>query len=316
MTMTAKKETLSVPPESAGTRFDKFLADALPNLTRSRQKKLFDDGRILLNGAQVKPSAKVKSGDLVEVEIPSVTPISAQPEDIHLDVVYEDADIIVINKPAGMVVHPAVGHFTGTLVHALLSHCGSSLSGVGGEERPGIVHRIDKDTTGLIAVAKNDEAHRELSRQLAERTLSRTYIAVVKGSPKTPEGVVDANIGRSHGDRKKMATLKTGGRMAVSKYKTLQTLQTVRKSSVLAVSLVTGRTHQIRVHMAHINCPVIGDPDYSRDGKYPIKRQALHAWKMKLTHPRTGEALEFTAPIPKDMADLIKSLGGDPAPFL
>jgi 23S rRNA pseudouridine1911/1915/1917 synthase len=314
--MTAKKETLNVPPEAAGGRVDKFLADALPHLTRSRQKKLFDEGRILLNGAQAKPSVKVKSGDSVEVEIPAVTPISAQPEDIHLDVVYEDADIIVINKPAGMVVHPAVGHFTGTLVHALLSHCGSSLSGIGGEERPGIVHRIDKDTTGLIAVAKNDEAHLALSRQLAERTLSRTYIAVVKGSPKTPEGAVDANIGRSHGDRKKMAILKTGGRVAVTKYKTLQTLQTVRKASVLEVSLVTGRTHQVRVHMAHINCPVIGDPDYSRDGKYPIRRQALHAWKMKLVHPRTGEAMEFTAPLPKDMAELIKSLGGDPTAYL
>ncbi len=316
MTQTARRETLTVPPESAGARVDKFLADTLAHVTRSRLKKLFDDGLVMLNGALAKPSAKVKDGDSVSVEIPSVTPTSAQPEDIHLDVVYEDADIIVINKPVGMVVHPAVGHFTGTLVHALLSHCGSSLSGIGGEERPGIVHRIDKDTTGLIAVAKNDEAHLALSRQLEERTLSRTYIAVVKGSPKSPEGVVEANIGRHPKDRKKMATLKTGGRVAVTKYKTLQTLQKLQKASVLAVSLVTGRTHQIRVHMAHINCPVIGDPDYSREGKYPIRRQALHAWKMKLTHPRTGEAMEFTAPIPKDMADLIKSLGGDPSPYL
>lgn len=316
MTMMAKKETLNVPPESAGARVDKYLADALPSLTRSRQKKLFDSGHILLNGAQVKPSVKVKAGDLVDVEIPDSTKISAQPENIPLDVVYEDADIIVINKPVGMVVHPAAGHFTGTLVHALLSHCGSSLSGIGGEERPGIVHRIDKDTTGLISVAKNDEAHAGLSRQLADRTLSRTYIAVVKGSPKTPTGTVSANIGRHLRDRKRMAALKTGGRVAISKYKTLQTLQKFQKASVLEVSLVTGRTHQIRVHMAHINCPVIGDPDYSRDGKFPIKRQALHAWKMTLVHPRTGEAMEFKAPIPKDMAELIKSLGGDPTAYL
>jgi 23S rRNA pseudouridine1911/1915/1917 synthase len=316
MTTATKKETLSVPPEAAGARIDKFLADALAHLTRSRLKKLFEEGYVLLNGAVAKPSAKVKDADSLSVEIPETTPMSATPEDIHLDVVYEDADIIIINKPAGMVVHPAVGHFTGTLVHALLGHCGASLSGVGGVERPGIVHRIDKDTTGLIAVAKNDEAHLALTRQLAERTLSRTYIAVVKGSPKQPEGAVDANIGRHPKDRKKMAALKTGGRMAVTKYKTLQTLQKLQKASVLEVTLVTGRTHQIRVHMAHINCPVIGDPDYSREGKYPIRRQALHAWKMKLTHPRTGEAMEFTSPIPKDMVELIKSLGGDPAPYL
>lgn len=316
MTLAARRETLSVPPESAGARVDKFLAGALTHVTRSRLKKLFDDALVLLNGETVKPSAKVKSGDAVTVDIPQSGPMEAAAENIPLDVVYEDSDIIIINKPAGMVVHPAVGHFTGTLVHALLGHCGPSLSGVGGVERPGIVHRIDKDTTGLIAVAKNDEAHLALTRQLADRTLSRTYIAVVKGSPKPPEGVVEANIGRHPRDRKKMAALKTGGRVAVTKYKTLQTLQKLQKASVLAVSLVTGRTHQIRVHMASINCPVIGDPDYSREGKYPIRRQALHAWKMRLTHPRTGEAMEFTAPIPKDMVELIKSLGGDPSPYL
>ncbi|MBI4666352.1 MAG: RluA family pseudouridine synthase [Nitrospinae bacterium] len=306
--------TLTVPPDSAGARIDKFIADSPAGLSRSFVQKLLDEGLVSVSGKVAHASTKLKSGDTVAFTIPAPKPAQVLPENIPLDVVYEDDDIIVINKPAGMVAHPAAGHFTGTLVHALLEHCMGNLSGVGGELRPGIVHRLDKDTTGLIVAAKNDRAHQSLTNQLSERAMSRVYVAVVKGSPKQAEGVVEANIGRHPKQRKKMAVLKRGGRPAATKYRVTQNLG---KASVVELSLLTGRTHQIRVHMQSINCPVAGDQDYARSGGgYPIKRQALHAWRLKLVHPVSGEHMEFSAPLPEDMTQLIKFLGGNPEPYL
>jgi len=304
---------LTVPAGNSGERLDKFLASSELGLSRSRIQKLLEDGHITVNGASVRSSQKLKEGDTVEVIIPPPESLDIEAEDIAIDIVYEDKDIAIINKPAGMVVHPSAGHSSGTLVHALLKHFGDTLSTIGGVIRPGIVHRLDKDTTGLIAVAKNDTAHESLTEQLADRTMSRTYLAVVKGEPRPKQGLIEANIGRHRYQRKKMAALKVGGREAVSKYRVLQGL---KNASVVEVKLVTGRTHQVRVHMQSINCPVVGDPVYSRGvGKYSIKRQALHAWKMKLIHPRTEEKMEFTAVIPDDMAKLILEMGGDPSGY-
>ncbi|MGK7345684.1 MAG: RluA family pseudouridine synthase [Candidatus Nitrospinota bacterium M3_3B_026] len=304
-----------VGAESAGQRIDRFLAGAGLSLTRSRAQKLIADGFVKRNGETVhSASEKVREADEIEVFIPPpAPPEKAVPEDIPLDVVYEDGDVIVVNKPPGMVVSPAAGHRGGTLVNALLAHCGG-LSSVGGAARPGIVHRLDKDTSGVIIAAKNDKASLSLSSQLKERTMSRTYVAVVKGAPREDEGVIDTLIGRHPRDRKKMATLKEGGRRAVSRYRVAQRLS---GASVVEVSLMTGRTHQIRVHMLHINCPVAGDPVYSRGkNRLPIKRQALHAWKIRFVHPRTGKEVELRSPIPADMESLIRALGGDPSPYL
>ncbi|MBI5816623.1 MAG: RluA family pseudouridine synthase [Nitrospinae bacterium] len=304
---------MTVPAEGAKVRLDKFLASSELGYSRSYVQKLLNDGMVSVNGQAARSSQKLKAGDMVEVKIPAPKSLDITPEDIHLDVVYEDDDFAVINKPAGMVVHPAAGHYSGTLVHALLKYFGEGLSTIGGVVRPGIVHRLDKDTSGLIAVAKNDDAHESLTKQLADRTMSRTYIAVVKGEPRPREGTIEGNIGRHRFHRKKMAVMKEGGREAVSKYKVAQTL---KGASVVLVSLVTGRTHQIRVHLQSVNCPVIGDPVYSRGvGRYPIKRQALHAWKMRLVHPKSGKKMEFIATLPDDMARLIKELGGDPAGY-
>lgn len=302
-----------VLPEGAGQRLDKYLAESSPGLTRSRIQKLIEQGRVRINGEPARSaSRKLKEGDEVEVSMPPPEPPGkAEAEEIPLGVVYEDGDVVVVNKPAGMVTHPSAGHSSGTLVNALLAHC-KDLSGVGGVERPGIVHRLDKDTSGLIIAAKNDKAHLSLSAQLKDRTLSRTYVAVVKGTPKKAEGVIKARVGRHPAHRKKMAVLKDGGRLAVSHYRVAQKLA---GASVVEVSLETGRTHQVRVHMQSLGHPVIGDTLYSRGGKYPIKRQALHAWKLMFKHPRTGEVIKLAAPIPADMEKLIRALGGDPSAY-
>lgn len=297
----------------AGQRLDAYLASEMAELSRSRIRKLIDDGHVTVNGKTPRPSAKLKEGDDVTVFVPPPEPMELEPEDIPLNVVYEDADVIVIDKPAGMVVHPSAGHSKGTLVGALLGHT-ADLSGVGGVARPGIVHRLDKDTSGLVIVAKNDAAHHSLSAQLQARTLRRTYIAVVKGQPKQNEGMVEGNIGRHKTHRKKMAVLREGGKPAVTRYRVLQWLD---GHTALEVTLETGRTHQIRAHMFHINHPVAGDETYGRgDKRRLIKRQALHAWKITFIHPSTGETMSFTAPLPGDMAHLIKNLGGDPAPYM
>jgi len=301
-----------VSRENSGERLDRYLARVMPELSRARIQKLVKGGLVTINGKQTGASAKIREGDKIAVTVPEPEPMTAEPEDIPLDVVYEDADLIVVNKPAGMAAHPAAGRRAGTLVNALLNHC-ADLSGVGGVLRPGIVHRLDKDTSGLIVAAKNDAAHHSLSAQLKDRSLSRTYLAVVKNRPRQSEGTVEMNIGRHPQHRKKMAALRQGGRRAVTHYKIVQNLDT---ACVVEATLETGRTHQIRVAMLALNCPVMGDSVYGRAEKPRlIRRQALHAWKLSLAHPRGGERMSFTAPLPGDMATLIEKLGGDPAPF-
>ncbi len=295
-----------------GIRVDKFLSESLPDLSRSRIQKLLVDGHITLNGEKTRPSHKLKVGDVLEVTIPEPTLSTVEPEDIDLDVLYEDDQIIVINRPSGMVVHPAAGNWTGTLVGALLGR-GSGLSGVGGVMRPGIVHRLDKETSGVIVVAKNDHAHTSLSDQLKDRTMSRNYLAVVKGRVKTESGEIDKNIGRSRHNRKKMAVMNEGGRSAITRYRVLQELEA---ATLVEVTLKTGRTHQIRVHMLSINHPVVGDEIYGRPGFGGIKRQALHAWKLRLRHPTSGDEMDFRTPIPSDMIELLEELGGDPKPYV
>ncbi len=302
-----------VSPDDAGGRVDVFVASQMSGLSRSRIQKLISQGHITVNGKTARASIKLKSGDEVSVTVPEPAPLDAVAENIALDIVYEDDHIIVINKPVGMVVHPSAGHPSGSLVNALLGR-GSKLSGIGGVARPGIVHRLDKETSGLLVVAKNDAAHQSLSNQLADRSLTRIYIAAVRGTPKPDEGVIDANIGRHKTHRKKMAVLKEGGKKAVTSYKVIQPL---KGGALVEVKLDTGRTHQIRVHMKSVNCPVMGDKTYGPKGKSdPINRQALHAWKLALIHPEDGKKLSFTAPLPEDIVNLIRKTGGDPSKYL
>ena len=292
--------------QEGGARLDKWLSDQLDGLSRAYIQKLIDDGAVLLNGKPGKASSRLNASDRIELEIPeSITPDIA-PEDIPLDIVYEDDDVIVVNKPKGMVVHPAAGHYTGTLVNALMYHCGSSLSGINGISRPGIVHRIDKDTTGLIIACKNDRAHMRISEQLKAHTITRRYRAIVNGILKDDEGTITGNIARHKTDRKRMAVTAEGGREAVTHYRVLERF---RKHTYVECRLETGRTHQIRVHMAHIGHPLLGDTVYgsSRDeGK--LNGQCLHAMVLGFVHPTTGEYLEFCAPLPEYFEQLLEQL--------
>ena len=292
--------------QESGARLDKWLSDQLDGLSRAYIQKLIDDGAVLLNGKPGKASSRLNASDRIELEIPeSITPDIA-PEDISLDIVYEDDDVIVVNKPKGMVVHPAAGHYTGTLVNALMYHCGSSLSGINGISRPGIVHRIDKDTTGLIIACKNDRAHMRISEQLKAHTITRRYRAIVTGILKDDEGTITGNIARHKTDRKRMTVTAEGGREAVTHYRVLERF---RKHTYVECRLETGRTHQIRVHMAHIGHPLLGDTVYgsSRDeGK--LNGQCLHAMVLGFVHPTTGEYLEFCAPLPEYFEQLLEQL--------
>ena len=294
-----------------GKRFDTVLFELFPEevASRSRAQKLIDDGNALLNGKQAKSGTKAKPGDKIILTLPEAEEWIAEPEDIPLDVVYEDSDLIVVNKPRGMVVHPAAGNRTGTLVNALMFHC-QDLSGIGGVLRPGIVHRIDKDTTGLLAVAKNDKTHIALSKQLKDREMHRIYMAVAEGAVKPEEGVIDAPIGRSPKDRKKMAVT-ASGRKAVTNYRVLYTSREGSGDtlSLLGLSLDTGRTHQIRVHLKHIGHPVAGDPVYGIRKTRGMTGQALHAGILMFTHPGTGEKMRFSCPPPDDMEALIVKAG-------
>ena len=285
-------------------RLDVCLSE-LTELTRSRAQALIEEGLVLLNGRPCKQKDAVRAGDMVRYAVPEAKAVELVPEDIPLDIVYEDDDICVVNKPRGMVVHPAVGNESGTLVNALLFHFGD-LSTIGGEIRPGIVHRIDKMTSGLLVVAKNDFAHERLARQFADHSAHRSYIALVAGNIKEDRGTVDAPIGRHPAERKRMAVVENG-RRAVTHYRVLYRFSLV---TVLALELETGRTHQIRVHMAHIHHPVVGDTVYS-NGKNSLgmEGQALHGWRLQLTHPTTGEHLSFMAPLPEDMRRALKRLG-------
>ncbi|MEQ8968686.1 MAG: RluA family pseudouridine synthase [Azospirillaceae bacterium] len=308
----------TIPPEAAGERLDRALARALPALSRTRLKELIAAGAVVAteDGATVvDPASRVKPGQNFDILIPEPVPAEPVAQAIALDVVYEDAALLVVDKPAGMVVHPAPGSPEGTLVNALIAHCGDSLSGIGGVARPGIVHRLDKDTSGLMVVAKTDIAHRALAAGFADRSLSRTYRAVVKGRPMPPAGTVDAPIGRSPRDRKKMAVV-ARGKPAVTRYRTDRPLAGGR-AALVTCTLETGRTHQIRVHMAHIGHAVVGDPLYGgrprgddavAEAMRAFPRQALHAAELRFPHPETGETMHFTSDLPNEMMMLIAML--------
>ena len=296
---------ISVPEEFSGARIDKALSELCPDFTRSHIQKILENGEVFVNGKAVSKGLKLKAGDEVVFTPPEPVGIEAKPENIPLDVVYEDSDLLVVNKPRGMVVHPAAGNYEGTLVNALLYHCGDSLSGINGVIRPGIVHRIDKDTSGLLIVAKNDFAHEKLAEQIKEHSFKRQYRAVVHGHFKEPTGTVDAPIGRSPKDRKKMCVTDKNSRNAVTHY---EVLDENGKFSYLRVTLETGRTHQIRVHMSHIGHPVAGDPVYGpKNGVTSLGGQCLHAGLIGFVHPRDGRYLEFSSDVPEYFKSFLKS---------
>ena len=288
-------------------RADAVLAAALDGLTRSAAQRWLEEGRVTLNGAPLKKNARLAAGDVLLISPPQPQPVDLIPQDIPLDVVYEDADVIVVNKPVGMVVHPAPGHPDGTLVNALLYHCGKSLSGINGELRPGIVHRIDRDTTGLLIAAKNDMAHLALSAQLQDHSLFRLYHAVVLGGFREERGTVDAPIARHPTDRKRMAVCRPGeGREAVTHW---QVVDSHDGYSHITCRLETGRTHQIRVHMAHIGHPLLGDPVYGVKRPFPgLTGQCLHAAQLTFTHPSTGECMTVEAPLPDWFTSVLEKL--------
>jgi len=288
---------LTLTAETAGQRLDAFLAGQVEDLTRSAAQKLMEKGAVTIAGRPARKNEKTSPGMIVEVELPDPEPIDVLPQDIPLDVVYEDADVIVVNKPVGLVVHPAPGHPDGTLVNALLYHCGDSLSGINGQLRPGIVHRIDRDTSGLIIAAKNDKAHLALAEQLQDHSLARVYEAVVHGNFREDEGTVDAPIGRHPIDRKKMAIDRKDGRRAVTHW---TVLGRYNGFTHIQCRLETGRTHQIRVHMASIGHPLVGDPVYGGNRKSlpGLTGQCLHARKLRFIHPTAKEAVEVECPLP------------------
>ncbi len=295
---------LTAATEHAGVRLDAFLS-ADGALTRSQAARLIAEGRVRVNGKPAAKSARLSGGETVTVDVPQLRETALPPQDIPLDVVYEDDDVIVVNKPTGLVVHPAPGHPDGTLVNALLHHCGDSLSGIGGEKRPGIVHRIDRDTSGLIIAAKNDTAHLALSAQLKDHSLSRTYECLVTGNMKQDSGTVDAPIGRSSADRKKMAVVPTG-RRAVTHWEVVARYPGVTH---LRCRLETGRTHQIRVHMAYIGHPILGDTVYGAKKPVPgLTGQCLHATGLRFVHPRTGEPVELHCPLPPEFTAMLQKL--------
>lgn len=297
-------ETVTAEAEDAGTRADVFLAAKL-GVSRSNMQKLLEDGRVKRGEKIIKANYKVRAGEMFVVDIPEPEPIEAVSENIPLDIIYEDDDVVVLNKARGMVVHPAPGNYTGTLVNALLYHC-SNLSGINSAIRPGIVHRLDKDTSGIMIVAKNDAAHISLSQQIQSKTAVRTYLAVVRGNIKTDSGTIETQIARDKTDRKKMAVVKEGGRDAITDY---EVLERFGKYTLVRCKLRTGRTHQIRVHMEYLGYPLVGDPKYSpMKTPFGIKGQALHSHTLEFTHPRTGERMKFEAPLPEDMHKIITRL--------
>lgn len=310
--------TPPVDPQNAKIRVDKWLA-ACTDLSRSRVSVLIDQGAVFLNGVCLRDQdKKTAAGEVYRIEIPAPVDAVPQAQPIPLDIVYEDADLLVVNKPAGMVVHPAAGNYDGTLVNALLSHCRESLSGIGGVIRPGIVHRLDKETSGLMVIAKNDEAHKGLSAQFAVHSLERCYLALIWGRLFPAQGVIETQIGRSSVNRKKMAVVKSGGKRAETHYRTIS-LYAGGAVSLAECSLKTGRTHQVRVHMTALGHPLVGDKTY---GKVPgparhnpalaaavnFSRQALHSYKMSFEHPTTHQVMRFEIPLPADMLAVVDAL--------
>jgi len=317
--------TVPVPQDKAGSRLDRFLADALPALSRARIQALIDDDRVAGPGA-VSAKTKVRAGETYTIVVPAARPAVPESQDIPLAIVYEDEHLVVVDKPAGLVVHPAAGSPDHTLVNALLAHCRGSLSGIGGVMRPGIVHRLDKDTSGLIVAAKNDLAHHGLAAQFAAHTLARAYKALVWGVPRPRDGEISGNIGRDPHDRKRMAIVAAGGKTALTRYRVERVVGT--RASLVECRLATGRTHQIRVHMAAIGHPIVGDPVYgertNRRRRRAIEsaapssirpilpaipaRQALHAYLLGFEHPASGAWMQFESKIPTDLGDTIQIL--------
>lgn len=299
-------EKLNVNSIDDGIRIDKFIVEKLPNISRSTIQRLIDEKNILINGTCGKASYKVKPGDIIEIHQEEPKEVSLKPQDIPLDILYEDNDIIVINKPKGMVVHPGNGNLDGTLANAVLHKCKGSLSGIGGEIRPGIVHRLDKDTSGAIIVAKNDASHIKLSEQIQNREVKKTYIALVRGVVKENEATINMPISRSTNDRIKMAVSKSG-KEAITHFKVLKRWDGF---TLLEIIIETGRTHQIRVHLSQIGYPVVGDEVYS-NGKNPfgVHGQMLHAKKLEFLHPISGQKLCIEAPLPQYFEDILKELG-------
>ena len=298
-------DILYVKAQESGERIDALLARSIENLTRSQAQRLLESGLVTVDGAPVKKNRKTAPGELYRVEIPEAAETELVAQDIPLDIVYEDGDVIVVNKPRGMVVHPAPGHPDGTLVNALMFHCGDSLSGIGGEKRPGIVHRIDRDTSGLIIAAKNDPAHLALSEQLSDHSLARVYECVVHGRMREDAGTVDAPIARHPSDRKRMAVV-PGGRRAVTHW---EVIARYNGWTHLRCSLETGRTHQIRVHMAHIGHPLLGDEVYGKSPEKGLTGQCLHARELKFVHPRTLESIHLTTELPEYFTQVLERLG-------
>jgi pseudouridine synthase, rluA family len=292
--------------EDINKRIDVFLNDEFEEMSRSALQKLIEKGNITVNDKTINKNYKLKENDIVKVDIPEPVELNIEPENIPLDILYEDDDLIVINKPQNMVVHPAPGHYTGTLVNGLMYHCGDNLSGINGVMRPGIVHRIDKDTSGILVIAKSDLAHKGLSEQLAEHSMKRIYNAILYNNIKYDEGTVSTNIGRSQNDRKKMAVLNQGGRHAVTHYRVIERMG---KFNLVELKLETGRTHQIRVHMSHIGHPLLGDPVYGPKKQiFNLEGQVLHAKVLGFIHPRTGEYMEFSTELPEYFEKLIIKL--------
>lgn len=298
------QERIIITENEAGMRADVALA-ALLEITRSNMQRLLEEGRAVKGGKVLKSNYKVKLGDEIIVELPEPQPLDVRPENIPLDIIYEDEDVVVVNKARGMVVHPAAGNYTGTLVNALLYHC-HNLSGINGVIRPGIVHRLDKDTSGIMICAKNDAAHLSLSEQIQNKTAQRTYLAVVRGNIKNDSGTIETQIARDKNDRKKMAVVTEGGRQAITEY---EVMERFGKYTIVKCRLKTGRTHQIRVHMEYLGYPLVGDPKYSpMKTPFSINGQALHSLTLTFVHPRTHEQMSFEAPLPEDMKKIVTRL--------
>lgn len=295
---------LTISREQSRQRLDRVLAESLPAFSRARLQTLIRDGFVLLNGKLPRPRDLVRTGDAVELREPELEKVEAQPEQIKLDVIFEDDDLLVLNKPAGIVMHPGAGHQAHTLVNALLAHC-QNLSGIGGKERPGIVHRLDKETSGALVVAKNDATHRDLSSQFAARTMTKIYLALVAGILRKTSGVIDKAIARHPVHRQRMSIARRQGRSAKTEYRVLRSGDEI---SLVECILHSGRTHQIRVHLHHLGHPVLGDKLYGgkRAGDYP--RQMLHAWKLAFRHPRSGDEMSFEAPVPRDFAETMRKI--------
>ncbi len=312
-----KSFTIRVPQKGEGRRLDQFLSEANPKLSRSQAKNLIQKHLVFLNQKPTKPSARVKEDDIVSGALPHPEPLSVEPEPLPIIALYEDSSIIVVDKPPGMVVHPAYGNPSGTLVNALLYHC-KDLAGINGVLRPGIVHRLDKDTSGVMVVAKNDEAYHHLAKQFKDRTVKKVYRAIIYGKIGKDEGLIDSDIGRHPSERKRMSTRARRGRPAITRWRKVEEFES---AALLEILPQTGRTHQIRVHLSSIGHPILGDPLYGRKGRpgaihdpvlrecvKRLNRQALHARRLEFNHPRTGERVEFVSPVPHDMEEVLECL--------